>query len=245
MVKPVDAHCHLDFDQFDKDRDKVVQKIAEQLEFAVNAGVNPDHNRKTLKLAENDAILPALGLHPVYTDSFDKLEEVKQQIRENNPVAVGEVGLDHHHITDEDEREQQEQVFRELVDFAETQELPVVVHSREAEEKAVEILSEREVDALLHCFNGTPELAEKAVTEGMKIGVTTQVLYSSRVQEIVKKIELEDLMLETDSPYLYRGERNEPVNVKESAEKIAELKEVEVEEVVSATTSNAENFFDR
>lgn len=245
MVKPVDAHCHLDFEQFDDDRDKVVQRVAEQLEFAVNAGTNPEHNKKTLELEENSSILPALGLHPVYTDSFSELEKVKQQIRENSPVAVGEIGLDHHHITGEDEREQQEEVFRELVKFAETQELPVVVHSREAEKEAVEILSEHDVDAFLHCFNGTPELAEKAVAEGMKIGVTTQVLYSSRVQEIVKEIALEDMMLETDSPYLYRGERNEPVNVRESAEKIAELKEAEVEEVVSATTANAEDFFDR
>lgn len=241
--QPVDSHCHLDFEQFNEDRKEIIEKINDQLEFVVNAGVNLDHNSKTLELAENKSVHPALGLHPVYTDSFDQLPEIKKQIKENQPVAVGEIGLDHHHITEPREQEKQKEVFKELVELAEELELPVVVHSREAEKEAYNILKEAQTSVFLHCFNGKPSLAKKAASKGMKIGVTTQVLYSDRVQNIVKELKLEDILLETDSPYLYRGERNKPLNVEESAEKIADIKDTTVKEVVRKTTENAEKFY--
>lgn len=245
-MKPVDSHCHLDFEQFDSDREKVLERCKEQLEFVVNAGSNLKHNQAALQLEEEypDLVVANLGLHPTYTESFDQLEEIKRQVREHEPAAIGEIGSDHHHVTDEDLRERQEDVFREMLELAEEINLPVIVHSRDAEEKAVEILKEYSLPGvMLHCFNGSPELAEEAVAEGMKIGVTTQVLYSKRVQQIVKRIDLESLLLETDSPFLYQGERNEPVNVAESAEKIAEIKQVDEGVVIRKTTENAEEFF--
>lgn len=245
-MKPVDAHCHLDFEQFDEDRDNVISKAKQKLEFVVNAGSNTEHNDAALQLGQKypDFIIPTVGLHPCYTDDFDRLEEVKQQIRKHDPVAIGEIGLDHHHVQEQKLRERQEDVFRELLQLAEDLQKPVVIHSRDAEKKAVEILEEYDLpDVMLHCFNGTLELAEEAVENGMTIGVTTQVLSSNRVQNIVEQLDVEDLLLETDSPYLYRGERNEPLNVIESAEKIAKLKSIEHEEVVQATTQNARRIF--
>lgn len=245
-MKPVDAHCHLDFDRFDEDRDKVVKRCKENLEFVVNAGSNMANNRKALELREKygEFIVPNLGLHPTYTDHFHELDEVKELVKTEDPVAVGEIGLDHHHVTDEELRDEQEKVFRELLELAEELGKPVVVHSREAEQEAFEIVSEYDLpDVMFHCFNGKPELAEKAVGEGITIGITTQVLYSSRVQNIVEAISTEDMLLETDSPFLYRGERNEPVNVKESAEKIAEMKGVSKEKVIEDTTGNARRIF--
>lgn len=241
---PADAHCHIDFEQFDEDREEVLNRINEHLAFVVNAGVDCEHNKKTLRLAEaNEKIIPAIGLHPTYTESFGDLEKIKQQLRQNSVNAVGEIGLDHHHVTDEELRKKQKQVFEELVNFAEEESLPVVVHSREAEEEAVKVLERYEVETLLHCFNGSPELAERAVENGMIIGVTTQVLYSDRVQEIVGRIPLDSMVLETDSPYLYRGDRNEPINVRESAKKIADIKSREIEEVISSTTENCIGLF--
>lgn len=245
-MKPVDAHCHLEFDRFDEDRDEVIERSKEELEFVVNAGSNMKRNRKALELREEygDFIVPNLGLHPTYTDHFDELSEVKQMIREEDPVAVGEIGLDHHHVTDEELRDEQENVFRELLELAEELDKPVVIHSREAEEKAFEIVQEYDLpEVMFHCFNGKSELAEKAAEAGITIGVTTQVLYSGRVQKIVERISVEDMLLETDSPFLYRGERNEPLNVRESAERISELKSVEEEKVVEATTGNARQIF--
>jgi TatD DNase family protein len=247
-MRPVDAHCHIDFEQYDEDRDEVLKECSEKLEFIVNAGSNLENNRKVLKLAEENPglVVPNLGLHPTYTDSFDEVEEIKDQIREKKPAAVGEIGLDHHHVRDNQVRKRQEKVFCEMLGLAEELNLPAVLHTREAERKAVNIAKEYTLrEVMLHCFNGKLRLAEEAVEEGMKIGVTTQVLYSSRVQKIVNALSLEDMLLETDSPFLYRGERNSPVNVHESAEKIAELKDIDKEVVVEASTENARNIFGR
>ncbi|WP_414838187.1 TatD family hydrolase [Candidatus Nanosalina sp. VS9-1] len=245
-MRPVDSHCHLDFENFDEDRDEVIGRAKDVLDFVVNAGSNFEHNEKSLELeSETDGFVVAnLGLHPTYTESFDEIDRIKKQIRENDPVAIGEIGLDHHHVTESESRDEQEKVFREMLDLAEELGKPVVLHTRDAEKRTVEILGEYDLkDVMLHCFNGAPELAEEAVEKGYFIGVTTQVLYSNRVQEIVDRIGLEKLLLETDSPFLYRGERNEPVNVKESAEKIAEIKETNYEKVVEASTVNARKIF--
>jgi len=245
-MKPVDSHAHLDFEQYDEDREEVIQRSKERLEFVVNGGSNVENNQKALELEKRypEFVVANIGLHPCYPEDFSQLEEVKNQVKENNPAAIGEIGLDYHQVKEEDKREEQEKVFRELLELAEEMEKPVVIHSRDAEKDCVEILKEYELEnIMLHCFNGTKELAEEAAKEGMKIGVTTQVLYSTRVQNIVKKLEPEDLLLETDAPFLYRGERNEPANVHESADKIAELKEVEKKQVVEATTGNATEFF--
>ncbi len=245
-MRPVDAHCHLDFEQYDDDREEVISRSRGELEFVVNAGSNLMHNRKALELQEETGgfVKANLGLHPTYTDSFDELEEVKKQIRNEMPVAVGEIGLDFHHVTDVEMRERQEEVFRELLELAGEIDRPVVLHTRDAEKQALEILEDYELEGvMLHCFNGSPELAYEASEKGYLIGVTTQVLYSRRVQDIVEAVDLESIMLETDSPFLYRGERNEPVNVVESAEKIAEIKGVSVDEVVEMTTGNSRDFF--
>lgn len=245
-MKPVDCHCHLEFDRFDEDRSEVIERAKRELEFVVTVGCTPGKNRETLQISENnpDFIVPNLGLHPTYTDEFKNLDQVKQQIRENDPAAIGEIGLDHHHVTGEDMQDRQREVFHELLSLAEKLEKPVNVHSREAEQEVIDILEEYDLpDALIHCFNGTPKQAREAAEEGITIGVTTQMLYSERVQNIVKELDLEDIVLETDSPFLYRGERNEPINVVESAEKITELKDVSVEEVFEKTTENARRIF--
>ena len=247
-MRPVDAHCHIDFEHYDDDREEVIDEAKEKLEFIVNAGSNFENNEEVLKLSREheDFIVPNLGLHPTYTDSFDELEDLKEQIRGERPAAVGEIGLDHHHISEKQVRKRQEKVFREMLELAEELNLPVVVHSRDAERKAVNILKEYALpEVMLHCFNGKPELAQEAVEEGMTIGTTTQVLYSNRVQDIVKALNVEDILLETDSPFLYRGERNSPVNVVESVEKIAGVKDLDEDEVVKASTENAVSIFGR
>lgn len=247
-MKPVDSHCHIDFEKFDKDREEVLERCKGELEFIVNAGSNLETNRKALELEDKnkETVVSNLGLHPTYTESFDQIDEIKKLIREKSPTAVGEIGLDHHHVKQEETRQKQEKIFREMIQTAEELGKPVVVHSRDAERKSFEILNSSDLNqVMLHCFNGTPELAEEAARKGFKIGVTTQVLYSSRVQEIVDRISLENILLETDSPFLYRGKRNEPVNVHESAEKIAEIKQVPKSEVVQITTRNAKLFFGR
>lgn len=234
----------MDFDSFDGDREQVIERSRAELEFVVNAGRDPESNRKSLELEKSYSgfVIANLGLHPTHTDRFSEVEYVVEQVRKNDPAAIGEIGLDHHHVTDSETRERQEKVFRQMLELAEELGKPVVVHSREAEQKAVEILEEHSVDAMLHCFNRNPDLAERA-SENFMIGVTTQVLYSGKVREIVERVDLDDLLLETDSPFLYRDGRNEPVNVLKSVEEIAEIKTLDGQQVVKATTGAAKEFF--
>lgn len=243
--KPVDAHCHLDFDKFDSDREEVIRKCQEKLEFVVNAGREPESNTASLQLQERhpEFIYATAGIHPTHTDSFDQVEEVKQQVRENEVHAVGEIGMDYHHVESDELRERQREVFVEMVELAEEEDLPVVVHSRNAEKQVLDVLDNRNVDAYLHCFNGSTEQLERALENDMMIGVTYQVEYSSRVQELVAETDISNLLLETDSPFLYRGERNTPVTVEVIAEEVAEIKSISASEVRKRTTENAERFF--
>lgn len=245
-MKPVDCHCHLDFDRFDEDRNEVIATAKEKLEFVVSVGCNFEKNRKTLEIAREhpEFVKPNLGLHPTYTDHFKILEGVKRQIRKHKPVGIGEIGLDHYHVKSEGMRKKQKRIFRQMLSLAEETGRPVNVHSRDAEKEVIEILKEYNLSGVLvHCFNGETEQAREAAGEGFKLGVTTQVLYSSQVKKIVKSLSLEDIVVETDSPFLYQGERNEPVNVLEAAEKIADIKDVSKNEVIEYSSSNAREIF--
>jgi len=246
-MKPLDAHAHLDMDRYSSDRSEVLDECRSLLSGVINPGRGPESNRESMRLQEEtDGFVKAnLGLHPTATQDFDRVEEVKRQIEENSTFAVGEIGLDHHHVTEKDLRERQESVFREMVETAEKTGLPVVVHTRSAEERSIEILEAYDLTGVyLHCFNGRPGLAQRATENGWKIGVSTQVLYSDRVRNIVEEIGLENLVLETDSPFLYRGERNSPVNVLESAEVVSEILDIPETDVVEETAGNTRELFD-
>jgi TatD DNase family protein len=245
-MEPVDCHCHLYFDRFDGDRQEVLQRAKEKLEFIVNVGTDFSSNQATLELAKKhqEFVKSNLGLHPTSVEEFDRTEDVKRQIEDNDPAAVGEIGLDHHHVTDEKVREKQKDVFRQFLELAEKMGKPVNVHSRDAEGEVIRMMEGFDLeDGLIHCFNGSPEQAARAAESGFKIGVTTQIVYSSGVRKIVERLRLEDIVLETDSPFLYQSGRNEPVNVLESAKEIAEIKEKRIKEVVEQTTTNARDIF--
>lgn len=242
-MRPVDSHCHLQFEQFDEDREKVIERVEEKLGFAVLAGCNEEDNKKTLETADkSDSLKYCLGLHPLYSEDSD-MGKIREQIEKNDPSAVGEIGLDYNYITEKSEREHSEKVFRKMLEFAEEQDLGAVIHSRNAERKAFEIMQKYDVQGFFHCFNGTPELAKEIADEGHFIGVTGQVLHSTRVQNIVAVVGLDSLLTETDSPYLGVEERNTPLTAVKVVDEIAELKEINREKVVEASAENAEEFF--
>ncbi|MFB6245588.1 MAG: TatD family hydrolase [Candidatus Nanohaloarchaea archaeon] len=243
-MKPVDSHCHLDFERFDEDRNEVIERARNVLNYAVVAGCDPDRNSKVRDLCRDDDLLVTnYGLHPTFTESFDCLERAVRQIREWEPAAVGEIGLDHHQVTGKEERKEQESIFRSLLELAEELELPVTVHSRDAERRCFEVVEKFDIRAFFHCFNGKPDLAEEIASSGHLIGVTTQVLYSDRVRTIARSVDLESVLIETDSPFLYPDRRNEPSNVAEAAEELAEIKSAQETKVVETTSRNAKKFF--
>jgi len=242
----IDSHCHLDFEQFDEDREQVIESAKNKLEFIVNPGANPEHNKNAFELHEKypDFVKFNVGLHPVYTEDFDKLEEVKNQVKQFDPCAIGEIGLDYHHVKDDEIRERQKNVFKELLALAEELDKPVVIHSRDAEEEAINIIEKFEIDRVfLHCFNGSVDLAMRAVENGWYIGITTQILYSERVKNIAESVPIENIVLETDAPYLYRKDRNEPLNILESASELSKIKDVDKKKILEMATSNSKNLF--
>jgi len=122
-MRPTDSHCHLEFEQFDHDRQKIIRQIEENLEFAVLAGCNKKDNKKAVEVAnQSESLKYCLGLHPLYSKN-EKTQEIQNQIENNDPVAVGEIGLDYNYITSSSERERSEKVFRKMLEIAEEQEL--------------------------------------------------------------------------------------------------------------------------
>lgn len=248
-MKPVDTHCHLDFEQFDDDRDEVIAECRERLAAVVTIGTGPDTNDAALELArEHDHIHATHGLHPAYVEdhSADDVDTVAAQIEERRERirAVGEIGLDYHHVRDDHGRETQRQRFRRMLTVAEEVGLPAVLHTRDAEQDAFDIAQEFSPPAVVqHCFNGRPGLAREAVDADHYIAVSTQVLHSARVRDIAAAVPLDRILLETDAPFLYRDGRNVPWHVEESAEAIADIKDVAVDEVMATTTRNAADAF--
>ncbi len=249
MQKLVDVHCHLDFEQFDPDREKIIEECKEKLRAVVNSGTSLKGNKRTMKLAEENKnfIFPALGLHPTYLEQMNRsdIEEVKKFILENKDkiVAVGEIGIDYFHFKDKEVREKHKEIFKEFLDLAEKINKPVVIHSRDADKHALRILENYNLKAIMHCFNGNLQLMEKAQNLGFYISVSTQVLYSKRVKEIVQNVDLNKILLETDSPFLGGSERNYPWNIYNSLNKISEIREIDPEKLSKIVEKNTLKIF--
>ena len=244
-MKPVDSHCHLHAEELGQFRDRVKKGDVEELEFVVDAGLDSDTNRQVLELAnKSPQVVAAVGLHPTQTESFDAVEEVARQIENENPAAVGEIGMDFHHVTDEEMRLRQREVFKRLLEVAEREDLPVVCHTRNAEDEVLEVLDGFEIEAYLHCFNGRPELAQEAVDRGYMIGVGPQLEWSSRVRQVARAVPADNLLLETDSPYI----GDSPIDVLSVCSLLRDLENGSTEGAAALperVAENASDFFGR
>jgi TatD DNase family protein len=250
MVPPlIDVHAHL--------TDSSFTDIEQVLNRAKSKGVERIII-STTGLGEFAKALELLGLYPdciSLTIGFDPAILSTYEYRmfyglisqhSFTMVGIGEVGLDHYYVKDHAERELQESFFRTTICLARSMGLPLVIHSRSAGRHALEVLYSEGADrVLMHAFDGKVGDAIEAVKEGYFFSIPTSVVYSEQKQKLARLLPLEHLMLETDSPVLapLRGERNEPANLICSAEKIAELKRISVEDVATITTENAKRFF--
>lgn len=230
----IDTHSHLSLDQFEEDREQVIDKCKEKLSAVIVSGADLESNRQVLKLSRrhSDFLFPTLALDP--TKPSHNLNKFKQQVQAHSEemVGLGEIGLDYHHVQEKEERKEQREKFQKLLEFAQSRDEPVVIHSRDAEKDVLRLLEKINIEqAVLHCFNGTIEQAKEGCSMGYYVSISTQVLYSKRVKELAENLPLNKILLETDSPFLYREERNVPWNIKESLEKIADLREESKEEI--------------
>lgn len=251
----VDSHCHLDFKEFESDFEDVLKRAASRsVSHFVTISTRISEFHKIIKTASrNKSIFCSVGNHP--SNSFEEPKITAEQIAAlcTHPkvIGIGETGLDYHY--DYSPKETQQTTFIEHIKASQKTKLPLIIHSREAEDDTIELLQtqykSKEFPILLHCFTSKLHLAEAALELGGYISFSGIITFkkSEELQEIVKKIPLDRILVETDSPYLapqsHRGKRNEPAFVVEVAKKIAELKNVSYEEVASITTRNFEKLF--
>jgi TatD DNase family protein len=249
----VDTHAHLQWASFDKDREKVINRAKKAgVEYIVNIGFDIDGSIKAIDLAEKHKSLYAtVGIHPHNASQFNQkvLNKLRQLSENPKVVAIGEIGLDYYRNLSP--RQAQKEAFEAQLFLAKELELPVVIHDREAHADTLKILSRfrEEITVIMHCFSGSKEMAEQCVKSKFYISFAGPVTFpnSYKLHEIAKWIRLDEILLETDSPWLapqdMRGKRNEPAFLTFTAKKIAELKRISMNELAEATTENAKEIF--
>lgn len=249
-----DTHVHVNAEQFNEDLEEVIERAQEAgVKNMVVVGFDRPTITRAMELVEiYDFMFAAIGWHPV--DAIDMTEEDLQWIEELSAhpkvVAIGEMGLDYH--WDKSPKEIQKEVFRKQIRLAKKVKLPIIIHNREATADIVSILKEEgasEVGGIMHCFSGSAETALECIDMNFYISLGGPVTFKNakKPKEVAAAVPLDRLLIETDCPYLaphpFRGKRNEPSYVKLVAEQIADIKQLSVEEVSQATTSNAKKLF--
>ncbi len=249
-----DTHTHLYLEEFDQDRREVIEK-------ATGAGVrymmlpNIDSTSISTMLALADEFpancFPMMGLHPtsVKENFREELAIVENQLQNRRFYGIGECGIDLY--WDKTFAKEQEVVFRHHIELALSYNLPLIVHIRESFNEVIRILRDAnkpDLRGIFHCFSGRPEQAKQAAGLGFSLGLGGVITFkNNKMQETLKHVGMEHLVLETDAPFLapmpYRGKRNDPSYIPLIAEKVAEIKGISVEEVARATTENARKLF--
>lgn len=249
-----DTHTHYDDEAFDEDREALLKSLPENgIEAVVNIGADIASTKTTLDLtARYPFIYGTAGVHPSSTAELDeeKLEWLRTISKEPQIVAIGEIGLDYY--WKEPEHEIQKYWFVRQLDLAREARLPVSIHSRDAAKDTLDIMKgqkAQEIGGVIHCFSYGPDMAREYLNMGFFIGVGGVVTFKNAktLKEVVAYAPMEQLVLETDCPYMapdpYRGKRNSSLNLPYVAEAIAEIKGLKAEEVIEITNQNAKRLY--
>ena len=247
----VDSHAHFNDHRFDECREELLGRINELgVRKIINCGCDFETIAEVLALSERyDFCFSAVGWHPenVNEDEFD-FERLDRIIKENKKIiAVGETGLDYNWR--DDNKERQKAAFHSQLDIARANGLPVIVHDRDAHADTLEILKQHTPKGVVHCFSGSVEMAKEVVKIGMYIGIGGVLTFKNGrvLKEVAAEIPLERILLETDAPYLspepFRGKLNHSALIIYVAEKLAEIKNLSVAEVLRVTSANTEELF--
>lgn len=249
-----DTHCHLYSKEFEVDIEEVIQNATiEGVQKFYLPGIDSTAIESMLALEKQfpDKCIPMMGLHPCYVKNNynEELEIVRGWLTKRVFVAIGEIGLDFY--WDKTFVIQQYQAFRIQIEWAIEYRRPIVIHTRNAMQETINLVKEyksKGLSGIFHCFSGSYESAKEIIDAGFYLGIGGVVTYKNAgLAEVLTKIDLKHLVLETDAPYLtpvpFRGKRNESSYLKYVATKIAAIKQVPVEEVASITTANAEKIF--
>ena len=256
----IDSHCHIDGEQFDEDREEVIQRAFDAgVKAMVNIGTGSPKDgsfEKAVELAEkHENIYASVGIHP--HDAAEYNEDVEKRLMKlangsEKVIAWGEIGLDFYY--EHSARDVQEKVFRRQINVARELDLPIVIHSRDANDETVKVLTEECSRAdfpggIMHCFGGTAKMAEDLIEIGFLISFAGNVTFkkADSLRDAARVVPIEKLLIETDCPYLtpvpFRGKRNEPARIVETAKFLAEFYEIELEKFANQTTENFLEFF--
>lgn len=246
----IDTHCHL-FKEYYEDIGQILDNAdAKNINKFMVAATDIPTCHEIIKLASSFAnVYICLGIHPEAIDSdYHEINDIIVQTYGNKQfVAIGEIGLDYHY--GKEKSEEQKQLFHQMLALAEQYNLPVVVHSRDATQDTLDILKEHHVKGVIHSFNGSYEVAQEYLKLGFKLGINGVITFKNcKLKEVIRRLPLSAIVLETDSPYLtpvpYRGQSNEPANIAVIAQFVADLYGISLEDVAKATTRNAKDIFD-
>jgi TatD DNase family protein len=265
-----DTHAHLNFFDFNEDRDEIIKKCLSNKIGIINVGTNFNSSEVCVKIArEYPDVFASIGLHPTniasdffkskecskteegfLEDGFD-YEKYKELAKSKKVVAIGECGLDYWYkpkgtLKKESFKEEQRKVFIKQLDLAEELNLPIIIHCRSAFDDLFDILSKRKIKGVLHCFTGNKEEAERFLSLGLYFGING-IIFKMDLEEAIKVIPMDKILLETDCPYLsppMLEERNNPLSLKYVIEEISRIKGVSTKEIEDITYKNTKVLFD-
>ncbi len=259
----IDTHSHLNFKDFNKDRDEVIEKSLRNNIWLINASSTFNTSKLAVEIAEKypQGVYASVGLHPIHVkdEEFDA-EQYRKLAQSDKVVAIGETGLDFMYP----QQDKQKQVFLQHLELAKELNLPVILHCRKAHNEMLEILRRSDLrktgggqtsSAVVHCFTGKWSQAKQYLAMGLYLGFNG-IIYKMDLDEVIKKTPLDKMLVETDCPYLIplprRSSagakagpevRNEPINVKYIVQRIADLRNEPFEKIAQATTKNAKALF--
>ena len=247
----VDTHCHI-FSEYYDDIDAVIERAVDAgVKMLIVNGCNIKTNREVLELVKKyDIVYGAIGLQPEELDDYteENLSFIRNHINDDKIIAVGEIGLDYHYECD---KEKQKELFKRQIEIAKEFNKPIIVHSRDCIQETYNILKESHIKGIMHCYSGSVEMALEFNKIGFLLGIGGICTFknASKIIDVIKNVDLEYIVLETDCPYLapvpYRGTMNEPANIPVILQKICEVKGLDYKEVEKATTLNVLRLFDK
>ncbi|MFC1644740.1 TatD family hydrolase [Patescibacteria group bacterium] len=260
-----DSHAHVNMKAFREDADKVIEKSLEHNTQMINVGSDLKNSKRAIEYAEKyeDGVWAAVGFHPANINQVLRkgksgeivdFDEFRELAKNEKVVAIGEVGIDYHHFEEGDDiemmKKKQKEVFEKFIDLANEIEKPLIIHGWDSYPDILEILEKKPVlkKGVIHSFIGSYKTARLFRELGFKLGFNGIATYSESYDKVLKDTPMEDILIETDCPYLtprplLRDDRNEPMNVSHVAEKVAAVKDVSIEDVEEITTENALKIF--
>lgn len=243
-----DTHCHVLSDKYYNPLDIILNLEKDNIKRIIINGFDLKSNKEVINLVNYDRVYGALGIHPDNILAFnnDNVKFIESNLGNKKIIAIGEIGLDYYH--NKDNKEEQIKMFEYFLNLAEKVSLPVIIHSRDATDDLLRVLKRHKCKGIIHCFSGSLETAKEYIKLGYKLGIGGVVTFKNcNLKDVLVNIDINNILLETDSPYLapvpLRGTFNEPVNVNIIADYLCSLYNISLEELANKLEDNFNDLF--